>query len=78
MPAALTATAKPLARAEMVTTGRDLLDRVALVVTGARFAQYYTVPITYWVELVRDHTARESRRLRRVTDDARNGGRSRT
>jgi hypothetical protein len=24
------------------------------MVAGARFAQYYTVPTTYWVDLVRD------------------------
>ena len=44
-------TAKPFARAEVITTGKGLLDRVAFVVAGAGFAEYYTEPETHWIDL---------------------------
>jgi site-specific DNA recombinase len=43
--------AKPFARAEVITTGKGLLDRVVLVVAGARNTECYTAPETYWVDL---------------------------
>lgn len=43
--------AKPFARAEVITTGKGLLDRVAFVVAGAGYAECYTTAETYWMDL---------------------------
>jgi hypothetical protein len=48
---AVTDSPKPFARTEILTTGKRLLDRVVLMVAGARNAECYTVPETYWIDL---------------------------
>jgi len=48
---AVTDDPKPFAWAEVLTTGKGLLDRVALVVAGARNAECYTAPESYWINL---------------------------
>lgn len=45
-------TTKPFARAEVVATGKGLLERAAFMVAGAGFAECYTAPTTYWIDLV--------------------------
>jgi hypothetical protein len=42
---------KPFARAEVISTGKGLLDRVAFVVAGAGYAECYTASETYWIDL---------------------------
>jgi hypothetical protein len=41
---------KPFARAEVLTTAKGLLRRVAFVVAGAGFAECYTSPAAFWID----------------------------